>query len=1271
MKRLSAQARSRIATVAVLAALTVAAGAPARADILSLATVPLFLGAAIEPNIMFTLDDSGSMYWSYMPDEISADNNDKRGLAYRRNRLAYNPYLTYQVPLDATGTAFPNASFSAAWDDGYRAFQGLSTCTLDLGGAYRPTWYYGDHCNGVDDYTNEYHTEAAGEAYYYIHYQDHPVQPQGVPTNCTAGSTTDNDCYIKVLIRTTQVNGRSVDQERQNFANWYSYYRKRTYMAKAGVGRAFAQLATQSGSAVRVGFGRINRGNVTRDGFTNNTVDRGVRLFEDRPADLFGNPATTDRTDFFDLLYEAPASGSTPLRRAADEVGQYFQVGGDQGPWNDTPGPSARDGNDELACRQSYHIVMSDGYWNSTGASAGPRANNDGTTANNTSQYNYSPVSPFTDIYGDPGATTVAGGTLADIAMYYWKRDLRPAADKVPVNADDPAFWQHLVTFTVGLGLGGAATCVTSGTTYTHIDPTAAFNAIGAVPPVTITWPRPAADSECNIDDMLHAAVNSRGGFFSAQDPATFANAMTSILQTITDRTGSAASVVLNSGALQSNSRVYQARFQTSNWGGQLLSYALNSDGSVGALQWDAATRVPAASARLIATYDGNDGIPFRWSDLTTVQKQAIDAASEAGGATSSPLLDYLRGVRTNERPTGSYRARSSLLGDIVNSAPAFVGAPNAPYYFSSWGTEPPPSGAAAPENGHPYTEFQDDQQDRTPMIYVGANDGMLHAFNANTGDEVFAYVPSKVLPRMGGAGGLWDPAYMHRYYVDGSPTTGDTFFGGAWHTVLVGGLNGGGQSIYALDITDPTVSTESAAAGKVLWEFSDANTAASGAANGDNDLGYTYSRPSIVRMNNGRWAAVFGNGYNNTARDDLDLDGDGVRACGADGVPSGDDDAGDGPCNVSSTGRAVLYVVDIETGRLIKKIDTLTGPSADPLGEARPNGLATVAPVDRDGDFKVDFIYAGDLYGNLWKFDVGGASTTAWGVAYSGQPLFQARATPSNPLTAQPITTRPQVVRHPGGGEGFVVLFGTGKYLENVDNRSDDQTTQTFYGIWDRPSVPPTASSRPTRNHLLQQEIIKEVTPAGGFTYRVTTQNPMRWYYKASTGPNLPATSGADREYVGWYMDLYNTNEGASTENLGERQVADSILRGGKIIFTTLVPTDDRCDFGGEGWLMELDAATGARLPYSPFDVNNDGIFDLNDYINVGDITGDGTEDVVPPSGRKSTVGIIPMPAVISREGGRKEHKYESGSTGQIEMILENPGPGDFGRQSWRQLFR
>ncbi len=536
-------------------------------------------------------------------------------------------------------------------------------------------------------------------------------------------------------------------------------------------------------------------------------------------------------------------------------------------------------------------------------------------------------------------------------------------------------------------------------------------------------------------------------------------------------------------------------------------------------------------------------------------------------------------------------------------------------------------------------------------MIYVGANDGMLHAINAETGVEKFAYVPGKAVNLLAD---LKNPNYSHRYYVDGSPTTGDVFYNSAWHTVLVGGLNGGGQGLYALDVTNPaSINTESDVASKVLWEFTDVNTAASGAPNGDSDLGYTYSRPSVVRLNTGVWAAVFGNGYNNTAPDGT----------------------------ASSTGNAVLYLVNIETGRLIMKLDTGVGMSADPLGINRPNGLSTVAPVDRDGDYKVDFVYAGDLFGNVWKFDVSGSSTSNWSVAYSGsatssstyakryngQPIFTARFDPSSAATTQPITSRPQVIRHPAGADGFLVLFGTGKYIEVGDNSPTGQTTQTFYGVWDRPNYPvSSAANRFTRNHLVQQQVLKEVDE-GEFSYRITTQNFLTWHLTSGT----PATSGSNRQYLGWYMDLLNT-QGGSTNNYGERAVSDPLVRGGKIIFTTLLPTDDPCDFGGEGWLMEIDSATGARLPYSPFDVNNDGVFDLNDYIDAGDITGDGVADAeVPASGRKSTVGIIPMPAVVTRESGRKEHKYESGSTGQIEMILENPGPGDFGRQSWRQLLR
>jgi type IV pilus assembly protein PilY1 len=1254
---MTSQVRSKLGKAirtASFAALAAIPAATTSAATLSLAPLPLFLGGVIEPNVVFLLDDSGSMTWSYMPDAISGDYDDVRGLAYRRNRLAYNPRVNYLAPLDYQGNPLPSPPFTAAWDDGFREYRSTAAggsvayaCTnktVNLATDYRPSWYYAEssaqfNCDNSNTTTSglpEYWgatldafadpTRPAGQpAFYYIHYLDHAAGPQPVPLNCTVGDDTDNDCYLKVVVGNTGPGGVN---EQQNFANWYSYYRKRTKTVKTGVSRAFAQL----GNSERVGFGRINAlTSVSIDGTTTQTITQGVRTWSDG--------TNANRRNWFNLLYDAPASGNTPARRALDDVGQYYRRTGTGSPWVDNPSV----GGTNLACRQSYTILTSDGYWNDAQANTtAARANNDGTagptnTETSTGQsFTFQNVSPFYDNQTN---------TLADVAMYYWKNDLRTdVANKVPTNSDDPAFWQHMVTYTVGLGLGSGAG---------HIDPAAAFAAINTG--ATINWPVPAANSENNIDDMLHAAVNSRGGFFSAQDPQTFADAMVDILRSITDRTGSAASVVLNSGALQGNSRVYQARFQTSNWSGQLLAYALNSNGSVGALQWDASTLIPAADSRLIATFNGTSGTPFRWSSpgaLTTAQKNAIDSPSAA--LTSSPVLDYLRGIRTGEKSYGgAYRTRSSLLGDIINSAPAFVGAPNAPYYFDSWGTEPPPSGSPSPENSHPYSAFKSTYAGRTPMIYVGANDGMLHAFNADTGVEKFAYVPAKVINTLAD---LKNPNYSHRYYVDGSPTTADVFFNGAWRTVLVGGLNGGGQGLYALDITNPSsITTESDVAAKVLWEFTDINTAASGAPNGDSDLGYTFSRPSIVRLNNGVWAAVFGNGYNNT-----DADG-----------------------TASSTGNAVLYLVNVETGQLIMKLDTGVGMSADPLAVNRPNGLSTVAPIDRDGDYKVDFIYGGDLFGNLWKFDVSSSTTSNWSVAYSGsatssstyarrysgQPIFTARYNPSSAATTQPITARPQVIRHPAGADGFLVLFGTGKYLEVGDNASTGQTTQTFYAVWDRPNYPvSSASNRFTRNHLLQQQILKEVTASGGYAYRISSDSFLTWHLTSGT----PATSGTPRQYLGWYMDLFNTNMGASTNNYGERSVSDPLIRAGKIIFTTLLPTDDPCDFGGSGWLMELDSATGARLPYSPFDVNNDGVFDLNDYLNAGDITGDSVADSpVPASGRKSTVGIIPMPAVISDEGGKKEHKYESGSTGQIETILENPGPGDFGRQSWRQLFR
>jgi type IV pilus assembly protein PilY1 len=1259
----------------LLLGLAIGSSASSSAANLDLSQTPLFIGGNVDPNIVVTLDDSGSMAWGFMPDNIGnhysstypfGSANRNRGLAANWNRLAYNPAVTYATPVDEVGAPLSPAdptAFTRAFDDGYRHALGQdgSCPTVNLATSYRPTWGFGTsytgasaayHCNTNAAYPTSYWyqtgdyripgywngptssstvTYAAEPAYYYVFYANHPSPGLRVlPGGC--GSDTDfaNDaCYLKVVVGSTSgVNG---SDERQNFANWYSYYRKRHLAAKAGMGRAFSTLPT----AMRVGFGRINY---------SATLVLPVRQFE-----------TTNRTTFFDTLYSSPAYGGTPLRKATDAVGQYFTTAD---PWYDVPGQSGR----ELQCRQSYHILTSDGYWNGdAAATSGARANVDNTrgpsiTLPAGTTYRYQPQAPFADGYSS---------TLADVAMYYWNHDLRPVANEVPKNAKDPAVWQHLVTFAVGLGIGGG-----SG----HVDPAAAFAAIGTG--ATINWPQPGADSEYNIDDMLHAAVNSRGGFYSAQDAEEFAEALIGALRNIIDRTGSAASVSLNSGTLQTGSRVYQARFNTLDWTGQLLASTIDADGTVGNVVWDAGQEIPAWGSRKIATFDGTAGVPFQWMSLTATQKAALDSVTALNpSATASPVVNYLRGDPSREeRNLGSYRNRaSSVLGDIVNSAPLYVGPPPEEYLFDN------------------YPAFKTANAGRDPVIYVGANDGMLHAFEAHTGAERWAFVPSPVIGRLAE---LTSPNYSHRYYVDGGPGVADAVIGGTWRTVLVGGLNAGGQGIYALDITSPAAGDDGDVAAKVLWEFTDQNPGCIATANrkADCDLGYTFSQPVIVRVRDGtgsRWVAIFGNGYNNTADNDAD-----------------------GSVTDEGDGKAALFIVDIASGELIKKIAIPVSAAPDPLGQSRPNGLGSVAAIDRDGDYYTDWAYAGDLFGNLWSFDLSSTSVADWKIPYGTAtapiPAFQARAGAS-PATAQPITTRPEVSRPPNGGDGVFVLFGTGKYIEVSDRYSTGQTTQTFYAIWERPgaaNAPTATTNRITRAHLLRQQILAEQCVVAGVSsactaqdaikYRITSNAAIRWY-GGSGLPGDPDGSGTpavttDDGYLGWYMDLYNT-QGGNTNNYGERQVTNAVLRDQRIIFTTAIPDDDPCRYGGRGWIMELDARDGSRLDTSPFDVNGDGTFDLSsphdDFITAIAVVPNGQPVPLPPSG-VDVPGMPSAPTIINLQAGAStgnsvctasccpsvcgeglnEMKYVSTSLGGNLPILGSP-PNPTGRQSWRELMK
>lgn len=793
------------------------ATAQAQVDI---AQQPLFMTTSVEPNIMFILDDSGSMGWDYMPD----DRNswwDQLSKSSNYNRIYYNPAVTYEPPVDADGNSLGDADFNSAWHNGY-------------------------------DQNNSGTTDLDGASYYIY--------------DPTCGAEYNLVCYNEFDV--------SASGEEQNYANWYSYYRTRMYAARAGIGRAFADLP----DAVRIGWGRINRGWTTIDGENVRAVVQGVRQF------------TLDhREDFYDWLYDAPTSGNTPLRRALDGAGSYFENETDQGPWSDTPGEN---GGDQLACRRSATVLMSDGYWNRWAPGGIDNSDGSGSTSHTGpggQSGGYTPSDPFQDSHAD---------TLADVAMHYWKRDLASnLPNRVPViqdpeKVDDPAFWQHMNTYTVGLGVEGT------------IDRDDAFDAIDTGNP--INWPNPTSSNDAKIDDMLHAGVNSRGNFFSAMDPEEFATKLTSLLSSIVaEASRAAAAGSTNATSASQDGKKYQARLDPENWTGNLLAFALDEDtGAVltpGNPEWTAADQLNNLSSpettRSIYTWDGSDGAPFQWGDITADMQAALQ--------NNPDLLEYLRGNDTNEQSNGgSFRDRDSLLGDIVNSSPAYAGNRNFFYSFLP-GNE-----------GLEYHEWRNEQayQDRPDMVYVGANDGMLHGFDAETGEERFAFVPRAVFDRLPA---LANPDYAHRYYVDGSPHVGDAYIDGDWRTILVGSTGAGGRSVFALDVTDP----ESFSEDDVLWEFT------------HDELGYTIGEPTITRLEDGTWVVLFGNGYNSNSHD------------------------------------SSVFMVNLEDGSLIERIEAGSGDSST------PNGMASVTAYDTNSDLIADRLYAGDLQGNMWRIDLDGGT--------------------------------------------------------------------------------------------------------------------------------------------------------------------------------------------------------------------------------------------------------------------------------------------------------
>jgi len=970
---------------------------------------------------------------------------------------------------------------------------------------------------------------------------------------------------------------RTIAEVQTNIANWYQYSRRRMYTAKNAIGQVM-----DAQPKFRYGITKFR--------------DRSS-LFVEVP-DVAVTNVSEHNFDLKDDLYADEQDNiGTYLVGGMDAVGRYFQ--------NSLNGK----GNPiKHSCQKNFQIVFTDGYWNDS-------------------------ISGYGDVDGDGNSNTGA-----DLAYYFYKNDLNTnipdnvipdAGTEDDMDADgDGRTWQHLVSFTVAFGVQGNANMVdTDGDGWPNKDATGTLWPGDGEPVKSGNWGDPTSCSDCpdKVDDLWHMAYNTNGTYAAASSPEEVVDKLIAAINNIAGRVGSAAAVALNSGTLNANTRVYQAKFNSIDWSGDLESVPIKSAieydadgdvipqpascagkalGEVCGLEWSASQKLESRtySSRTIYTRntDTDDIVAFEeLSSLGATQQNRLrtnpDTIVLETADRGQDRLDWVRGRSTFAYDTG-FRSRTmgtngvKKLGDVIASSPEFVGAPEFLYSDSF--------------ESSAYSAYKATNKDRTKMVYVGANDGMLHAFRAADGYEEFAYIPGKLVNRLNN---LTSPNYKkeHEYFVDGSPVAFDAF-DGSWKTLLTTPTGAGGQTVFTLDVTDPDNFDNS----DVLWEFDDSV---------DADLGYTMGDVSYAKMNNGEWAVIIGNGYNNTAADD----------------------------NVSTTGNGVIYVLNAFTGEIIRKFDTEQGMTEDPLnpGSDRPNGVSTVSPIDVNGDLKADFLYAGDLFGNVWKIDVRSSTASSWDFAEreSEQPKPLYKAVDGTGV-AQPITAGVSIKRHPTNGSQMLVMFGTGKYFEVGDGvTSVDSQIQSFYSIWDD-----NTGTQYQRSQLLEHEILSEidVDNDGVTDWRITTSEGDDLDYKLDWAT-----------HKGWFIDLRYSG---GTE-YGEQVVRKPLIRNNRVIFVTTVPDGDPCGYGGSSWIMEVDANTGNRLPSSPFDVNGDGVIDASDLLNYD------SKDTAA-SGTRSREGIVATPGILNSPDGI-ERKYFSGTSGNIDVVRESIDDTYTRRQSWRQL--
>jgi len=694
----------------------------------------------------------------------------------------------------------------------------------------------------------------------------------------------------------------------------------------------------------------------------------------------------------------------------------------------------------------------------------------------------------------------------------------------------------------------------------------------------------------------------------------------------------------------------YEASFTSVDWAGDLRAFSIRSDATYSDTLpvWSASQRMPAAAARRIFTAQPSGtnfaGAEFTTTGMSTATLDIVQGTLNPAVYANDSLIAYLRGDQSRERgatgcslidPTDCpFRRRGTRIGDILNSTPAVIGVTS--FGYGSILSEVDPGAAAS------YPAYVESKRtifgatSQNPILFFGANDGMLHAIDGREGTgggtELFAYVPNAVLPNLHL---LAQPGYVHRFFVDGSPTVTDAHLG-TWRTVLLASTGAGGRSVFALDVTNPRAFT----AANVLWEFNNSI---------DIDMGQFVGRPYAGITEDGTWVAAFGNGYN------------------------------------SASQRAILFIRDLATGAEVAKLDTGWGCSlieADcGTGDGPrqgPNGLAGSLLVDNDGNGAGDTIYAGDFLGNLWRFELVSGS---WQIGNNGEPLFTARDPDGK---RQSITSAVYTVANPLGGTN--VIFGTGRYLNDHDadeamvGNGTRAANDTIYGIWDSRAFDPETGNwvegwaiggRGEEPGGLERQEITSYTPMvadiGG--YRTATRNPVDYMESAS----------ASWGKMGWYLDL--SFEANSVDLLaGERVTATPQGILSDVVFNTFRPEGNSCEPGSQNATLVLNSLSGAASyrPVAPIGGWPAG----QEPPDVPGIIGTDTRRG-PPPGEPPILIVRPpgsgIPCLPGSEGCEPEEECDPADPAcevidECKWVSPNSGrttgkPIPCGRISWKQL--